>query len=148
MRPGNVLRWVRVLGLPVGGPLHAPARRPDGTVGRVTAADVLAYLRGCCEVQERYPSQTLERLGEILAALPQYMAELRGQRDVRGLERYVERLPLIVTLYCRGYSCRDIAGRLGAMSTDYGVNETLSALARFVAGRLNNDAVKPAMAGR
>ena len=140
MRPGNVLRWVRVLGLPVGGPLQAPPRRPDGTVGGVTAADVLAYLRGHCEVQ-RYPTQTLEQLGEILAALPQYMAELRGRRDVRGLERYVERLPLIVTLYRQGYSCRDIAARLGAMSTDYGVHETLSALARFVAGRLNNEAV-------
>ncbi len=140
MRLGNVLRWVRVLGLPVGGPVCAPARPPDGMDDGVTAADVLAHLRGCCDVQERYAPQMLEQLGEVLADLPQYVAELRGRQDVRGLERYVERLPLIVTLYRQGYSCRDIAARLGAMSTDYGVNETLAALARFVAGRLNGEA--------
>lgn len=140
MRLGNVLRWVRVLGQPIGGPVSAPARRSGGIDTGVTAADVLAYLQGCCDVWERYSPQTVERLGEVLAALPQYATELRGRRDVRGLERYVERLPLIVTLYRQGYSCQDIAARLGAMSTDYGVNETLVALARFVAGRVNREA--------
>jgi len=141
MRFGNVLRWVRVLGQPSDGLVRSTADRPAGkAVTGVTAADVLAYLRDGRSLQEAQSAETLAQIGEVLAALPQYLSELQWRRELRGLERYVEQLPRIVTLYRQGYSCREIAAKLGAMCTDYGVSATLAALAGYVAGRLKDKA--------
>jgi hypothetical protein len=99
--------------------------------------DVLAYLREGRVPTTARAATTWWRVDDALAALPQYQGELRCRRELRGLERYVDRLPLIVTHYCRGHSDCEIAALLGGMATDYGVQTTLAAAAAFIASRVN-----------
>jgi hypothetical protein len=122
------------------------ARRLGSVVGagrsglRVTPAEVLAYLRpqdtGRAALELGRDRRELDRIGRVVASLPQIVAEERLARRHPGFRRYFEALPRIVFFYGRGYSADEIASEMSFIATGFGVEAVMDIVAQTIARRL------------
>jgi hypothetical protein len=125
-RPGTA--WLaRLLGAPT------PAARRAGA-HRFTPAEVKAALRQpAADGRMRQIHQCLARVGLLADAWP-------ARQRFRGLENYHQRLPRILTLYCRGWETDAIAAELSLFSTGAGVDRAIDVAAAIIAEQLNRQA--------